>query len=59
LININTASLQHLESLPGVGPVIAQRIVNQRPFATVDDLIRVKGLGKKKMAQIRFLIETE
>lgn len=39
LININTASQQQLESLPGIGPVTAQNIIEQRPYSTVDDLL--------------------
>ena len=53
LININTASKEKLESLYGVGPVIADRIIAGRPYVGEDDLIRVKGIGPKKMASIR------
>jgi len=44
-VNINTANLEQLQTIPGVGPVIAQRIIDARPFARVDDLIRVTGIG--------------
>ena len=59
LIDINTASQVELEALPGVGPVIAQQIIAGRPYETVDELIRVKGIGKKKMAKIRPLVKVE
>lgn len=56
-IDINSADANELDKLPGVGPAIAQRIIEYReangPFRSVDDLIRVKGIGPKKMEQIR------
>jgi len=45
LININTANLTTLEDLPHVGPTIAQRIIDGRPYAKVSDLQKVKGIG--------------
>ena len=56
LINVNTASQKELESLPGVGPVIARRIIEARPYRTVEDLLRVRGLGAKRMEEIRPLV---
>jgi competence protein ComEA len=57
LININTASGTDLEALPGVGPVTAAAIIDYRtqngPFATVDDLIDVTGIGPSTLEQIR------
>ncbi len=55
-ININTASAQRLEELPGIGPAMAQRIVAERSvrkFSSVEDLERVKGIGPKKLEKIR------
>lgn len=55
-VNINTASGSELESLPGVGPVLAQRILAYReqhgPFRTVRDLMKVEGIGPKKFASL-------
>jgi competence protein ComEA len=57
LININTASEIELEDLPGVGPVTAAAIIDYRtqngPFAAVDDLIDVSGIGPSTLEQIR------
>jgi DNA uptake protein ComE-like DNA-binding protein len=52
-VDVNTADAEELASLPGVGPVIAKRIVDGRPYASVDDLDRVKGIGAKTLARLR------
>ena len=55
--NLNRASAQELEKVPGVGPVLAARIVDHRvangPFQTVEDLLDVPGIGEKKLSGIR------
>src|SRR5215831_18938763 len=43
-VNVNTATAAELEALPGIGPVIARRIVEGRPYRSVEDLERVKGV---------------
>jgi competence protein ComEA len=56
-INVNSASAKELEELPGVGPVLAQRIIDWRtangPFMSVDDLNSVPGIGDSVFAQIK------
>ena len=56
LLDLNTATLEQLQDLPGVGPVLAQRILDWRTrngrFASVDDLREVAGIGAKKFADI-------
>jgi len=56
VINLNTASVVQLDQLPGVGPKAAERIVafrNKTPFSRPEDLIKVKGFGKKKLDKLK------
>lgn len=55
-MDVNAASLLELQTLPGVGPVIAQRIVDRRPFATVEDLLHVNGVGHAKFSALAPLV---
>jgi competence protein ComEA len=48
-----------LEALPGIGPVIARRIMEGRPDRSVEELERVKGIGKKRLEEIRPLVSAE
>ena len=51
-VNINTSSVQALEALPGIGNVLAVRIIQDRPFKDVWELDRVKGIGPKTIEKI-------
>ncbi|MGC8874582.1 MAG: ComEA family DNA-binding protein [Chloroflexia bacterium] len=62
-VNINTAGVAELDTLPGIGPGYAQRIVDYRqqhgPFRTIEDLQKVPGIGPATFARIRDLITVE
>lgn len=48
-VNLNTATLTELESIPGVGEVIAKQIVANRPYRSIDDLLKIRGIGEKSL----------
>ncbi|MCD7100618.1 helix-hairpin-helix domain-containing protein [Pseudoclavibacter sp. 13-3] len=56
-VNLNSATTDQLQTLPGVGPSTAQKIIDSRnaegPFASVDDLTRVAGIGEKTLEKLR------
>ena len=55
-VNINTASVEELSTLPGIGQGTAEKIVNYRKdhkFKTISDLKEVKGIGEKKFEKIK------
>ena len=59
-VNLNSATVAELETLPGIGPALAQRIVDHRtangPFASVDDLDDVSGIGAATLEELRPLV---
>ena len=60
LVNINTASLEELDTLPGIGPTTAQKIVEYReqngPFVSIEDIINVSGIGPGTYERLKDLI---
>jgi len=62
-IDINTADIYQLQALPGIGPQIAENIVAFRrdhgPFRSSEDLLKVKGIGRQKLQEIKKYINFE
>jgi len=62
-VNINTADLAALDALPGIGPSTAQAILDYRtengPFTSVEDLLKVPGIGSKTLEDLRPLITVQ
>jgi competence protein ComEA len=59
-VNLNTATTEELDTLPGVGPATAEAIIAHReangPFTSVDQLLDVRGIGDAKLADLRDLV---
>jgi len=63
LVNLNTATLEQLDTLPGIGPVIGQRIIDYREsvgkFSAIEEITQVSGIGEAIFAKIKDLITVE
>ena len=59
LVDPNVAGSAVLQTVPGIGPVYASRIIENRPFSSINDLIRVKGIGAATLARIRPYLHVE
>lgn len=52
-VNINTATLSELDTLTGIGPAYGQKIIDNRPYSKIDDLLKVPGIGPKTLDNIK------
>lgn len=59
IVNINTASASELGSLRGIGPALAQRIIEGRPYKSVEDLRRIQGINSRLIEGLRPSLTTE
>lgn len=61
--NLNAATVAELDTLPGIGPILAGRIVDYRAqhgdFGSVDELVKVRGIAEKRLAKIRDCLYVE
>ncbi|MDY6878730.1 MAG: helix-hairpin-helix domain-containing protein [Thermodesulfobacteriota bacterium] len=53
LVDLNKATAEQLEAIKGIGPVLSQRIIAGRPYKSIEDLLRVRGIGPKRLKRLR------
>lgn len=58
IVNINTASQEQLETVPGIGPTRAAQIIAGRPYENIDDLERLHGIGRAQVQDMRKFLTT-
>ena len=58
-VDLNRATYEELQTLPGVGPKLAERIISRRPFGKVDELEAVPGIGPKTVERLRPLVRVD
>jgi radical SAM superfamily enzyme with C-terminal helix-hairpin-helix motif len=59
IINVNTATPQELETIPGVGPQLAKEIIRGRPYTRIEDLEHVRGIGSYTLNSVRPYVKVE
>ena len=58
-LNLNTATKDELQKIPGIGPVTANKIADGRPYQAIDDLLKIYGIGPKKLEDIKPYVTVE
>lgn len=53
VVNINTATAEEVETIPGIGPARAQQIIASRPYGSIDELVRVQGISESNLREYR------
>jgi competence protein ComEA len=59
IVNVNSATLPELETIPGIGPALSRQIVAGRPYARIEDLERVRGIGRYTLNSIRPYVKVQ
>ncbi|PKO23608.1 MAG: competence protein ComEA [Chloroflexi bacterium HGW-Chloroflexi-1] len=59
VVNINTATAAELDTLPGIGPAMAQRIIEGRPYGAIEEIMRVKGIGQATFDKLKDCITVQ
>ena len=58
-VDINTATAEELQALPGIGPALCQRIIEGRPYSSIEEITRVDGIGEATFEKLRECITVE
>jgi competence protein ComEA len=58
-VNINTATLTELESIPGIGKELAKQIVAHRPYTSLDQLVAIRGIGPSSIEKLRTYMKVD
>jgi len=59
VVNVNAATHEQLETVPGIGPSLGARIVSGRPYQSVDDLLKVSGIGPQTLEKMRPFLKVD
>ena len=59
VVNVNTATHEELETIPGIGTQLAREIIRERPYARIEDLERARGIGSYTLNSIRPYVKVE
>lgn len=59
VVNVNSATQEQLETVPGIGPALASLIIAGRPYHRVDDLLRISGIGERNLESMRPFMKTD
>ena len=59
IVNVNNATLKELQTIPGVGPQLAKRIIRGQPYARIEDLERVNGIGPYSLKLMRPYVKVD
>ena len=59
IVNVNNATAAELETIPGIGPALARQVIAGRPYARIEDLERVRGIGRYAVNSIRPYVKVQ